>query len=226
LETKFRRIFVFWRSLWIQNGRHSKPKWSQYSAAYLTPYKYPFPLKSFHFWILSDFKKNYIGSHFENFKNKEHNFEWWSIFVSSFKRIRCLEWILHCLHLGYHGNVLHFEFVQPLKSCHTLRWIFLQSFMKEIPKKFKSPFFVSMATAAKFVQPIPIFFGLSRSTRCGCCSYQDSSISVWRVTCYDHFCLFHFFSIWPFPWQWQPFWKKSTTKGTTSHGIWYFYKVS
>jgi hypothetical protein len=23
-----------------------------------------------------------------------------------------------------------FEFFQPLKSCHTLRWIFLQSFMK------------------------------------------------------------------------------------------------
>jgi hypothetical protein len=23
-----------------------------------------------------------------------------------------------------------FEFVQPLKSCHTLRWIFLQNFMK------------------------------------------------------------------------------------------------
>jgi hypothetical protein len=31
------------------------------------------------------------------------------------------------------------------------------------------------------------FFGLSRSTRCGCCSYQVSSISVWGVTCYDHF---------------------------------------
>jgi hypothetical protein len=29
--------------------------------------------------------------------------------------------------------------------------------MKRIPKKFKSPFFVSMATVAKFVQPIPIF---------------------------------------------------------------------
>jgi hypothetical protein len=27
-----------------------------------------------------------------------------------------------------------------------------------------------MATAAKFVQPIMIFFGLSRSTRCGCCA--------------------------------------------------------
>jgi hypothetical protein len=46
---------------------------------------------------------------------------------------------------------------------------------------------------AKFVQPILIFFGLSRSTRCGCCSYQVSSISVWRVTCYDHFCVFSIF---------------------------------
>ena len=36
---------------------------------------------------------------------------------------------------------------------------------------------------------------LSRSTRCGCCSYQVSSISVRRVTCYDHFCVFQFFSI-------------------------------
>ena len=40
-----------------------------------------------------------------------------------------------------------------------------------------------------------LFFGLSCSTRCGCCSYQVSSISVWRVTCYDHFCVFQFFSI-------------------------------
>jgi hypothetical protein len=39
------------------------------------------------------------------------------------------------------------------------------------------------------------FFGLSRSTRCECCSYQVSSISVWRVTCFDHFCVFKFFSI-------------------------------
>ena len=132
METKFRpnpRIFVFWRSFWIQNGHHSKPKWSQYGAAYLTPCKYPFPLKYFHFWIFNDFLNFYIGGHF-NFKNKEHNFQWWSIFVSSFKRIHCLEWIQHFLHLGYHGNVLHFEFVQPLKCCHTLRLIFLQSFMK------------------------------------------------------------------------------------------------
>jgi hypothetical protein len=32
-------------------------------------------------------------------------------------------------------------------------------------------------------------------TRCGCCSYQVSSISVRRVTCYDHFCVFQLFSI-------------------------------
>jgi hypothetical protein len=49
------------------------------------------------------------------------------------------------------------NFVQHPKSCHTLRRIFLQSFMKGIQKIFKSPFFVSMATVAKFVQPIPIF---------------------------------------------------------------------
>jgi hypothetical protein len=35
-----------------------------------------------------------------------------------------------------------------------------------------------------------LFFGLSRSTRCGCCSLQVSSISD-----YDQFCVFQFFSI-------------------------------
>ena len=85
LETKFRsnrRIFVFWRSFWIQNGGHSKPKWSQYGAACFTPCIYPFPLKSFHFWIFNDFflflywRPFWNGGHFENYKNKEHNFEW------------------------------------------------------------------------------------------------------------------------------------------------------
>ena len=89
------------------------------------------------------------------------------------------------------------------------------------------PFFVSMATAAKFVQPIPIFVGLSRSTRCGCCSYQVSSISVWRVTYYDHFCVFLiFFSILAVSMATAAILKKSTLKSTTSHGIWYSYKVS
>jgi hypothetical protein len=57
------------------------------------------------------------------------------------------------------------------------------------------------------------FFGLSRSTRCACCSYQVSSISVRRVTCYDNFCVFFNFSaFWPFPWQRQPFWKNKHLK--------------
>jgi hypothetical protein len=70
------------------------------------------------------------------------------------------------------------------------------------------------------------FFGLTRSTRCGCCSYQVSSISVWRVTCYDHFCVFHFFSILAVSMATAAILKKSTLKGTTSHGIWYSYKGS
>jgi hypothetical protein len=56
-------------------------------------------------------------------------------------------------------------------------------------------YFFYFYIGSHFVLPIPILFGLSRSTRCGCCSYQVSSISVRRVTCYDHFCVFQFFSI-------------------------------
>jgi hypothetical protein len=40
----------------------------------------------------------------------------------------------------------------------------------------------------KFIQ-----YGLSRFTRCGCFSYQVSSISVWRINCYDNFCVFSIF---------------------------------
>jgi hypothetical protein len=68
LETKFRpneRIFVFWGPFWIPNGRYSKPTWSPYGAACLTSCKYPFPLKSFHFWIFTDFLIFYIGGRFE-----------------------------------------------------------------------------------------------------------------------------------------------------------------
>jgi hypothetical protein len=83
-----------------------------------------------------------------------------------------------------------------------------------------------MATAAKFVQPIPIFFGLSRSTSCGCCSYQVSSISVRRVTCYDHFCVFQFFSILVVSMATGAILKKSTLTSTSSHCIWYSYMVS
>jgi hypothetical protein len=70
------------------------------------------------------------------------------------------------------------------------------------------------------------FLGLSRSTRCGCCSYQVSLISVWRVTCYDNFCVFQFFSILVISMATAAILKKSTLISTTSHCIWYSYKVS
>jgi hypothetical protein len=62
-------------------------------------------------------------------------------------------------------------------------------------------------------------FGLSRSIRCGCCSYQVSSIAVRRVTCYDHFCVFQFFSILAVSMATAAILKKSTLKSTTSHVI-------
>ena len=84
----------------------------------------------------------------------------------------------------------------------------LCSLMKGIQKKFKSPLFCFHDNCGKVCPSDSDFFGLSRSNRCGCCSYQVSSISVWRVSCYDHFCVFFIFlAFWPFPWQRQPFWK-------------------
>jgi hypothetical protein len=109
------------------------------------------------------------------------------------------------------------NFFSTPKSCHTLWWIFLQSFMKGIQFFSKSPLFRFHGNCGK-VCPTD-FFGLSRSTRCGCCSYQVSSISVWRVTCYDHFCVFQFFSILVVSMAMAAILKKSTLNSTTSHGI-------
>jgi hypothetical protein len=67
--------------------------------------------------------------------------------------------------------------------------------MKGIQNYFKSPLFCFHGNCGKVCPTNSDFVGLSRSTSCGCCSYQVSSIAVWRVTCYDHFCVFQFFSI-------------------------------
>ena len=95
------------------------------------------------------------------------------------------------------------------------------SLMKGIQKFFKSPLFCFHDNCGKVCPTDSDFCCLSRSTRCECCSYQVSSISVWRVTCYDHFCVFQFFSILAISML-----KKSNLNSTTSHGIWYSYKVS
>jgi hypothetical protein len=52
---------------------------------------------------------------------------------------------------------------------------------------FKSPLSCFHGNCGKVCPTVSEFFSLSRFTRCGCCSYQVSSISVRRVTCYDHF---------------------------------------
>ena len=104
--------------------------------------------------------------------------------------------------------------------------MFHEVWWKESKNVLNPPFFVSMATAAKFVQPILIFFGLSPSSRCGCFSYQVSSISVLRVICYDHFCVFQFFCIFVVSMATAAILKISILNSTTSYGIWYSYKVS
>jgi hypothetical protein len=105
----------------------------------------------------------------------------------------------------------------------------LMKFDERNQKNNEIPIFCFHSNCGK-VCPTHSIFGLSRSTRCGCCSYQVSSISVRRVTCYHHF--FFFFNILaflPFPWQRQPFWKKSTLKSklhmvydipTRFHKVW------
>jgi hypothetical protein len=62
------------------------------------------------------------------------------------------------------------------------------SLMKGIQNCFKSPLLCFHGNCGKVCPTDSDMFGLSRSTSCGCCSYQVSSISVRRVT-------------------WQPFWK-------------------
>ena len=89
-----------------------------------------------------------------------------------------------------------YEFVQPPKAAthyggysYKVSW----SLMKGIQFFFKSPLFCFHGNCRKVCPTDSDFFGLSRSTRCGCCSYQVSSIYVRRVSWYDHFCVLSIF---------------------------------
>ena len=55
------------------------------------------------------------------------------------------------------------------------------SLMKGILIVFKSPLFCFHGNCDEVCPTDSDFFGLSRSTRCGCCSYQVSSISSRRI---------------------------------------------
>ena len=165
LETKFRpnrRIFVLWRPFLVENHRvhHSKPKWSPYGAAYLTPSKIHFHWNLFIFEFLTIFFYFYIGGHLEIFKKKEHNFEWWSFFVSSFKRMRCTFELKKNCTLVTMATAAILNLFNPQQLPHTTVDIlrkFHEVWWKESKTMFNPPFFVSMVAVAKFVQPIPIF---------------------------------------------------------------------
>ena len=85
------------------------------------------------------------------------------------------------MHLCYHGNGRYFDFFQSAKAATQYGGYFYKvswSLMKGIQNVFKSPLFCFHGNCGKVCPTDSDFFGLSHSTRCGCCSYQVSSISV------------------------------------------------
>jgi hypothetical protein len=158
LETKFcpnRRIFVFWRPFWIQNGRHMVQHvlltvnihfhWNPFIFEFLTIYFY-------------------IGGHFENFKNKEHNFEWWSIFVSSFKWIRCTvsAYNIFCTLVTMTTAAILNFFNPPKAATHYGGYSYKVSWslMKGIQNFFESPLFCLFGNCSK-VCPTNFFWLIS-----------------------------------------------------------------
>ena len=146
LETKFRpnrRIFLLWRPFLVQNhqGHYSKPKWSPY----LTPCKYPFPLKSVHFLTFNDFFNIFIlVAIWKILKTKSTTLsnDLFLCQVSKESAVR-FEIKKNCT-LVTMATATISKFLTP-KSCHTLRWVFLQSFMKfdeRNPKQFLIPPFL------------------------------------------------------------------------------------
>ena len=116
LETKFcpnRRIFVFWRPFWIQNGHHNKPTMN---------------INSQHHHLLGN-----------QILPKSGDFFIWQPF---------------CTLVTMATDAILNLFNPPKAATHYsgYSYKFSWSLMKGIQF-----FFVSMETAAKFVQPIPIF---------------------------------------------------------------------
>jgi hypothetical protein len=138
---------MIWRIItWLSNN--SKPKWSSYGAACLTTCKYPFPLKSFHFWILNNlflfFFIFILVAILKILKTKSTTLsaDLFLCQVSKGSAVR-REFNIFCT-LATMATAAILNFFQHLKSCHTLRWIFLQSFMKfdeRNKRKLNSPLF-------------------------------------------------------------------------------------
>jgi hypothetical protein len=112
------------------------------------------------------------------------------------------------LHLGYHGNGHHFEFFKPPKAAtHYGGYSYKVSsrLMKGIQNLFKSPFFVSMATAAKFVQPMPIVLAYLVPLDVDGVPIKFHQFLFGNYPAMIICVFLIFLACCPFPWQRQPF---------------------
>ena len=104
-------------------------------------------------------------------------------------------------YLGFHGNAILNFINTPKASTHYGEYSYAVSWswMKEIKKKLKFPLIYFHGNCGKVCPTYSDFFGLSRSTRCGC----------WQETLLQKFVKFGvnltFFAPW-LPWQRPPFW--------------------
>jgi hypothetical protein len=127
-----------------QNGRHMVQH-------VLLPVNIHFHWNLFHFWIFSNLFWFYIGRRFEMvailkiLKTKSTTLSDDLFLCQVLKRSAVgSEFNIVCT-LVTMATAANLNCFQPAKSCHTLWWIFLQSFMKfdeRNPFFFKSPFFV------------------------------------------------------------------------------------
>ena len=76
-----------------------------------------------------------------------------------------------------------------------------------------------MATAAKFVQPIPIFLIYLVPLDVDVVPIKFDQFLFSKQPAMIIFVFFIFLAFWPFPWQRQPFWKNQPLKGTTFHKV-------
>ena len=170
LETKFRpnrRIFAFWQPFWIQNGRNSKPTMDINSQHHnLLGNQISPKSEIFVFWRPFWIPNGRHSKPTMHINSQNHNLLGNQI---SPKSEDFCNWRPFCTMVTMVTAAILNSF-NP-KSCHTLRWIFLQILMKGIQFFLNPPLFCFHGSCGKVCPTDSDFFGLSRSTRCGCCSY-------------------------------------------------------
>ena len=157
-----------------QNGRHMVQH-------VLLPVNIHFHWNLFHFWIFSNLFWFYIGRRFEMvailkiLKTKSTTLSD-DLFLCQVLKGSAVgsEFNIVCT-LVTMATAANLNFFNPPKATthyggysYKVSW----SLMKGIQNIFKSPLFCFHGNCSKVCPTDPDFFGLSRSTRYGCCSYQ------------------------------------------------------